>query len=124
MHFEGGIFFEIMATIYQRLQEFYLKNPNFKFGKRRRKLIANLVKLHYDSKGDKLPPVRFVESIEETGTYTVRDYPTSHTPRIDKTILKIYNRIQNNISEHSPKKKRKRISKPVYSSRKTDLSNG
>ena len=118
-----------MATIYQRLQEFYSTTPGFRFSKRQAKLISNLVKLHYDSKGKKLPLVRFVESIEGDEIFTVRDYPTSHTSRIDKTILKIYNRVlKNKAANASVKKtKRKRISqqsKPVFSARKTNLSNG
>jgi hypothetical protein len=79
-----------MSTLYERLCAFYAQNGEFRFSRKKLRLIANICKRIYDAHPDKNPPVSYTESIEEEGTFQVRRYHAAFLPTIDSVIQKVY----------------------------------
>jgi hypothetical protein len=79
-----------MSTLYERLCAFYGQNGEFRFSRKKLRLIANICKRIYDAHPEKNPPVSYTESIEEEGTFQVRRYHAAFLPTIDSVIQKVY----------------------------------
>lgn len=124
-------------TLYQQIQQFY-RQDKFRFDERTKKQIgARLARLWKELHGnDPRPPI--IDSIEDTGTYRVFDYPSEFTTIIYQLIRTVHREILTRAKEkrlkeavqtqippplppvvNAPPKIRNRIpvkAKPVYKS--------
>lgn len=81
-----------MPTIYQRIQLYYKTPGSITLSKKKIRRIANSIAKIYDTRDN--PPVKYVQSIEDGGTFTVRLYPDSMIKTIDSIILKVVTNLQ------------------------------
>lgn len=131
-----------MPTLYSRILVFYEKDK-FRFKEAKKKEISKRLNALWDSTHPKQIPPR-IESVEDTGTYQVFDYPEDFTTIIDQLIRNVHREFLDYIKERrrvdlqqsaamapglmrapvepvqdppSVKKTRKRIPIPAYSVR-------
>lgn len=111
-----------MPTFNQCLAKFYESIPDFRFSKQKHRKLRNIVKQRFDDRYKGIP-LEYTESREviptkknPTATYTVRIYPDSFVPVINKLILTFYVTHQKNIEQAKkqsliPKKPKKKFPK-------------
>lgn len=78
-----------MPTVYEILSEFSAAKPGFEFSKKKRRLIAGIIKSVYD-KNPKNKPIQYVTSSEGEMEYSVRDYPETFRRTMQGIVLKIH----------------------------------
>lgn len=80
-----------MPTVYSRIQSFYLIDK-FRFKENHKQRIGIRLSALYKQIESNLT-LGIVESIEDSGTYKVYDYPDSFTPFIDQMIKIVHREI-------------------------------
>lgn len=105
-----------MPTLYNRLAHIVAANPKLvELSKEQRAELGKVVAETYWATKD--PKTKFYFSVfkNEEGTFRVASYPRTFTEEIDKLIKEYYRCF---MPEPKPLRKRTKISKPVYSSKK------
>jgi hypothetical protein len=77
-------------TVYERLQSFYSKHPDFQFSQSKKKRICKTLKWRYDNHEGN-PPITYKDVVDEAGkAFQVRNYPDQFVPVMDAVIHATY----------------------------------
>lgn len=79
-------------TLYQRILKFY-ERDKFRFDERTKKRIGSRVASLWKEMHGNDPRPALIDSKEDSGTYTVCDYPDHFTPLIDQLIRNVHKEI-------------------------------